>query len=431
MKISMKKESGCRQIITIEVPADVVDQERNETVKLYTKHANLPGFRKGKAPAHVVAGKYAKEIDQDIKERLLPKYYQEAIQEKSLKVVNVIDASEMELKEQQPATFSVTVDLVPEFKLPKYEGIPLKVTEKEVKDSDVEEQLQTLLNQQSTYEDVEGKAIAAGDMGQLTYTAYVGEQPLKEAIEAAKGLGAGEGYWVSADEHAFIPGMGEALVGLNIGDKKSVDVHFPAGFMVNELADIKARYEIEVTGVRERRAAELNQEFLDKLQVESEEKLRELMREQLELQADNEVLRDKHDQIVAYLIKKTKIEAPESALQEQTRNVMYELARQKMMTGMSQEQIGEEQEALFKEAQTRAEENVKLRFIGLAIADAEELDCSAQEVEEEIMRMAMEQRKPAAELRKELEENQSLSAVSDQLRFNKALALLVEKAKIK
>ena len=54
----------------------------------------------------------------------------------------MIDASEMELKEQQPATFSVTVDLVPEFKLPKYEGIPLKVTEKEVKDSDVEEQLQ-------------------------------------------------------------------------------------------------------------------------------------------------------------------------------------------------------------------------------------------------------------------------------------------------
>ena len=409
----------------------MVDQERAETLNLYTQHANLPGFRKGKAPAHVVAGKYAKEIDQDIKERLLPKYYQEAIKEKALNVVNVIDASEVELKEQKPATFTVTVDLVPEFKLPKYENIPLKVTPKEVDESAVEAQLETLLNQQATYEDADDKTIEKGDMGQLTYEAFVDEQPLKEAIEAAKGLGAGEGYWVSADEHAFIPGMGEALVGMKKGDKKSVDVHFPAEFMVKELADIHARYEIEISGVREKRAAELNEAFLEKLQVESAEKLRELLREQLELQADNELLREKHDQIVSYLIKKTKIEVPESVLQEQTRNVMYELARQKMMMGMSQEQIGEEQEALFKEAQTRAEENVKLRYIGLAIADAEKLESSAQEVQAELSRMAMEQRKPEAELRKELEENNALSSVSDQLRFNKALALLVEKAKIK
>jgi FKBP-type peptidyl-prolyl cis-trans isomerase (trigger factor) len=110
---------------------------------------------------------------------------------------------------------------------------------------------------------------------------------------------------------------------------------------------------------------------------------------------------------------------------------MYELARQRMMQGASQEQIGEQQEELFKEAQERALENVKLRYIGLAIADEQQFEASELEVDEEIARIAIQQRKDAAELRKEMIENQSFHAVADQLRFNKALEYMVEKAKLK
>ena len=168
----------------------------------------------------MVAGKYVKEIDQDLKERVLPKFYQEAIEAEELKVVNVIDATEVELSEGSPASFTVTVDVVPEFKLPKYEQIPVKVEKTEVSDTQVQEQIDQLLHQQATFEDVEDKTIEKGDMGQLSYEAFIDDQPLKEAIPEAKGIGSGEGYWVSADEHAFIPGMGEALIGLNSGNKR-------------------------------------------------------------------------------------------------------------------------------------------------------------------------------------------------------------------
>ena len=227
----------------------------------------------------------------------------------------------------------------------------------------MQEQIDQLLHQQATFDDVEDKTIEKGDMGQLSYEAFIDDQPLKEAIPEAKGIGSGEGYWVSADEHAFIPGMGEALIGLNSGDTKEVEIHFPAEFMMKELADVKARYQIEVTGVRVRKPAVLDEAMLERLQVESEEKLRELMRDQLEMRAENESLQKTHEQIIAFLIKKTKLDVPESAVQQQTRDVMYDLARQRMMQGASQEQIGEQQEELFKEAQERAIENVKLRYI--------------------------------------------------------------------
>ena len=431
MKVTVKKAGACRKTVAIEVPAEVIAEERAETLKVYAQHARIPGFRKGKAPAHVVAGKYVKEIDQDLKERVLPKFYQEAIEAEELKVVNVIDATEVELSEGSPASFTVTVDVVPEFKLPKYEQIPVKVEKTEVSDAQVQEQIDQLLNQQATFDDVEDKTIEKGDMGQLSYEAFIDDQPLKEAIPEAKGIGSGQGYWVSADEHAFIPGMGEALIGLNSGDTKEVEIHFPAEFMVKELVDVKARYQIEVTGVRVKKPAVLDDAMLERLQVESEEKLRKLMRDQLEMQAENESLQKTHEQIIAFLIKKTKLDVPESAVQQQTRDVMYDLARQRMMQGASQEQIGEQQEELFKEAQERSVENVKLRYIGLAIADQQSFEASDNEVEEEIARIAIQQQKDAAELRKEMIENQTYGAVIDQLRFNKALNFMVENAKLK
>ncbi len=431
MKVSLKDAGACRKTMSIEIPADKINVEREDAIKAYAKYANIPGFRKGKAPKHVIASKYAKEINQEIQDRVLPKYYHEALQESSLKVVNVVDATEVDIKENEPVSFAVTVDVEPEFKLPKYTDIPVKTEKIEVTDAQVQEQIDAILSQHANYEEVEGKTIEAGDMGQLTYEATTDGTPLKEAIPEAKGIGSGEGYWVSADEHAFIPGMGEALIGLKPGDKKVVNVEFPESFMVKELAGIKAVYNIEVTAVRVRALPELDEEFLGRLQVESEEALRSTIREQLELQAENVALGKKHEQIIQYLIKKTKLDVPESVVQQQTRNVMYDIAQQRMMTGLTQEQIAEQQEDIFKEAQNRAIENVKLRYIGLGIASELEFEASDAEIDEEIATMAVRQRKDARELRKELEENDSIGSVGEQIRFNKALDYMVEKAKIK
>ena len=431
MKVSVKDAGVCRKTMKIEIPADTIAEERVETMKVYTKHANIPGFRKGKAPQHVVANKYAKEIKQDLEERLVPKFYHDALEESEIKVVNVIDISKVDIKEDQPLAFDVTVDVEPQFKLPKYTDITIKVEKDEVTDAQVQEQINEILKQHANYEEVEGKTVEAGDMAQLTYEATSGGQPLEEIASEAKGIGNGEGYWVSADEHAFLPGMGEAIVGLNTGDKKEVEINFPESFMVKELVGINALYNIEVTAVRVRTLPKIDEAFLSRLQVESEEELRSRVREELEQQAENKALNAKHEQIIEYLIKKTKIDVPESVVQQQTRNTMYDIAQQRMMMGMTQEQIGEQQEEILKEAEKRAIENVKLRYIGLGIAVEEGMNASDVEIDEEIAAMAIRQRKDARALRKEMEENDTLSSVGEQIRFNKALDFMLENAKVK
>lgn len=431
MKVSVKDAGVCRKTMIIEVPSDVVDIERNDTLKVYAKHANIPGFRKGKAPSHVVASKYAKEIKQEMEERVVPRFYQDAVQESDLKVVNVIDVSKVDIKENEPLVFDVTVDVEPDFKLPKYTDITIKEDKDEVTDAQVQEQIDAILKQHSNYEEVEGKTVETGDMAQLTYDAVIDGKPLEETAPDAKGIGAGEGYWVSADEHAFLPGMGEAIVGLNAGDKKDVEVNFPKDFMVKELAGVKAVYSIEVTAVRVRTLPVIDEAFLSRLQVKSEEELRSRIREELEKQAEHKALNAKHEQIIKHLIKKTKIDVPESVVQQQTRNTMYDIAQRRMMMGMTQEQIGAQQEEILKEAEVRAIENVKLRYIGLGIAKELELEATNLEIDEEIAAMAIRQQKDTRALRKEMEENNTLESVGEQIRFNKALDYMIENAKIK
>ncbi len=431
MKTSIKNIGKCRKNIHIEIPIEDVQSEQESTIKGYLKHANIAGFRKGKAPAEIVKNKYAKEIQDDVKERLLPKYYQKAIKETELKVINIIEYSSIKIDPKKAASFTVTIDVFPEFKLPKYEDIPINTTLEDVTNENIDMQIKNILEQHATYEEVKNKTIEEGDIGQLCYEAFCNDQPLKEFIPEAKGIGSGKDYWVSADEHAFIPGMGKALIGLKEGDKKEVNIEFPEDFMVKELAKIKAKYSIEITGVKVKKTPFLSEEVLKQLQVESENQLREIIKEQLEQQAINKELEKKHEQIISYLIKKTKIEVPESTVQLQTRDMMYQIAHQQMRMGVSQEEIGNKKEEILKEAQEKALENVKLKFIGISIAEEQNFNVSQEEINDELNQIAIQQRKSIEEIKKEVTENQTINSVTEQILFNKALSYMVEKAKNK
>tara|TARA_B100000925_G_scaffold215578_1_gene164798 strand:- start:3214 stop:4509 length:1296 start_codon:yes stop_codon:yes gene_type:complete len=431
MKFSIKNLDKCRRKLEITIPSDAVIEEKKKAVGVYAKHANIPGFRKGKAPLNVVENKYNKEIINDIKEQLLPRFYQKAIQESEIKVVNIIEYSEINIESDLSAKFDVTIDVYPKFKLPKYTDISVSTKLDLVNDKDIEDQIDNLLNQFSTYEIMNEKKIEAGDMGQLEYEAFIKDKPLREVIPESKGLSSGKDYWVSADEHSFIPDMGHQIIGLSVGDEKEIEIVFPKSFMINELSEKKVNYKIKLQAIKIKIKAELNEELLKKIQVESIDQLKEIFHDQLSQQAKNKELSEKHEQIISYLLKKTKIDVPESSIQQQTREVMYNLARQKMMAGASQDDLSNDQEKLLSEAKEKAIENVKLRFIGLSIADEQNFEATNEEIDQEISQIAIQQRKKADEVKSEMINNHTIESVSDQIKFNKALEFMVEKSKNK
>ena len=431
MKVSLKTAGTCRKTMKVEVPAKVVAEERAALLKFYAKGVALPGFRKGHAPKELVEKKFAKEMLADLKDRLVPKYYHEAIEKEAVKVVSIVEVGEPDLAEGKALKFEVTLDVVPEFKLPKYRGIAVKAEKTDVDDKQVGETIDSIRRQHATFDDIEDRPAKEKDMVQVSYESTIDGTPLEEKVPEARGMGKGNGYWITCDDEAFLPGMGKALIGASIGDKKEMVVEFPEGFIVKELANLKADFKVEVTGMRESKLPEFDEEFLKQLRVESEEELRTNVRGHLEEAAVNKEKTRQQDAICEFLLKKTKIEVPETAVQQQTRNVMYEMARQRMMQGMGQEQIAAQSEDMMEEAKVKGEEQVKLRYIMFDIADAEKITADDQEVSEEIARMAVQQGKDVSEVRKELEKNDNVESVRDQLRFGKTIEFLLESAKVK
>ena len=173
MKVSLKNAGTCRKTMKVEVPAKVVAEERAELLKFYAKGVALPGFRKGKAPKDLVEKKFAKEMLADLKDRLVPKYYHEAIVAESVKVVSIVEVSEPELAEGKALKFEVTLDVVPEFKLPKYQGIAVKAEKTDVDDKQVGETIDSIRRQHATFDDIEDRPANEKDMVQVSYESNV------------------------------------------------------------------------------------------------------------------------------------------------------------------------------------------------------------------------------------------------------------------
>jgi len=431
MKTTVKDAQVCQKIIQIEVPAETISEEFDNMTKVYIKSATLPGFRKGRAPKQLVLKRYQKEIDQDLLERLVPKFYQEALEKVDLKVIGVIDVTEATITKGEPLCFDVTIEVEPEFKLPKYTDIPIKEKKETVTKAKIKEQIDAIKQQQATFDDVEGKPVAKGDMAQITYSATVKKKKLEDEVPAAKGLGKGEGYWIAADEHAFLPGMGDAIIGMNVGDKKEVSVLFRGDFAIRELAGITAIYKIKVTGIRERKLPKLDKAFYERLGVKDKEELETNIEKELERQMEQNMVNEKHSQLFEYLLKKTTMDLPESLVQQHIRGTVQDIARQRMMMGATQEQITEQKDELLELAKKQSEESLKLRYIGLSIAEKENLTVDRNDVDEEIAKMAIRQQKDAQTLRKELIKEDRLETVENQVRFEKAIAFMLENAKIK
>ena len=196
----------------------------------FRKFANIPGFRPGKAPEPMVEKRYGGEIDEELRKRLIPESYREALAEQKLKVVGYPQVESVEYERGRPLVYTAAVDTAPEFPLPEYKGIPLKKKPVVVKDEDIAKTLESLREQQADFVAVEGRALETGDFAVVNYSGVADGKPISELAPEAKGLGENKDFWLLISSESFLPGFCDQLVGANAGEKRQVLVDFPADF---------------------------------------------------------------------------------------------------------------------------------------------------------------------------------------------------------
>ncbi len=428
MNIAIEEVSSLRRRLRIEVPADRVNAEFTKITSDFQKIAQIKGFRAGKAPLSVVEKRYAKDIEEEVRRKLVPDAFREAVRTKKLQVVNVPGVEDVkEAQKGSTFSFSTLVDLAPDFSLPSYKGIKVKKTDTSVKEEDILQVLDRVRDQRADYQTVD-RAVQKDDYVIITYTGKVEGQPIEEIVPAVPQLGKQEKFWIWIKDNIFLPGFGDQLIGAKAGEDRSVSVTFPDDFAQEALRGKKGQYEVKIEEVREKVLPELNDALAQELAQVPLEELKERIKVNAQVEKERTARNDHAKQIFDFLRGNTQFELPESAVQGETQRALYDIVRENQQRGVSDDLLQEKKEDIFQAAQTTARDRVKLGFIINKIAEAEKIEVSSEEFNAELQFLASQYGMTLEKLVKRLRDNNNVEKVEEDILNRKTLDFLLQSA---
>jgi trigger factor len=428
MPVTVESAGPCRKRLRVEVDAGRVAGVRAEIVREFCKQAAIPGFRPGHAPVPMVEKRYGPAIDEEVRKRLVPDTYREALREHHLRVVGPPRIREVEHQPGQPLRYAAEIDTAPEFELPEYKGIALSKKTEPVTDEDVNGTLEQLRDQQAEFVAVEGRGLQTGDFAVLDYSGVADGKPIADLAPDARGLGEGTDFWMLIETDSFLPGFCDQLRGLVPGEKRQAQVDFPADFPQPALAGRKATYFVELKAIKQKKLPPLDDAFAQKLGMESLEKFRAEIRQALETERQQQARADLRRQVVDYLLGRVQCDLPESLVAQETRNIVYDVVRQNTLRGATKEQLEQRKDEIFGFAIEGARNRLRASFILEAIAAAEKIDVEPGEIEQRIRQLAAQNRTTPQRVRAQLEEHDGLEDIAQQILISKTIDFLVANA---
>jgi trigger factor len=432
MNVEVENLPNCIASLRIELPPDFVTKEWNEVVKGFRKVARIPGFRPGKAPQNVVEAKFRKEIQEELTKKLVSQMTREAIREKGLNVLSISDVDAVEFTPERSMRFTATLITAPEFELPDYKGIQVKVPSGEVTDQEVERGLQNLRERHATFSDVEGRGLEMSDFAVIDYATTLDGRPLLEVEpRAPKKLGGGADFWIKLEENTFLKGFSERLLGMQSGQTRDFNLAVPNDYPFAELANRALDFNVTLKGIKSMQLPELTDELAAQVVAGfTLEKLKEGLKEQLGAEKESRLQTLKQNQIVNYLASHVECELPQSYVKDETRRIMSEIVQHNQMRGISEDVLRENQKDIISAASRNARDRLKANFILTRIAEKEGIEVKPQELRERVQILANQYRVKFEKMMSDLEEKRALGQVREEVLIGKVLDFLTSNANV-
>ena len=423
-----------RKTLTVTLDKSEVDGEYNAILVDFTKQVSLPGFRPGKAPAAMVAKRFGKELKDEFKNKVIGKAYRDGLDQSKLEVLTLVDVEEGAIEPGLSAAIKLTVDVRPEFKLPDYTGLATEVLPTEPGAEEIDKVIEGLRSERADFKVAE-RAAAKSDYVRFGYTGMLEGKPLTEIVGDKAIYASAPQTWeeVEGANEGLLPGMSQQIAGLKAGDKKSVNITFPAEFAaVPALAGKQVAYDIEVQEVRERVLPPMDEAFFKQNQVENLEGLKTQVRANLAMRKDYENRAAQRRQVTDALIGQANFPVPESLIASERDGVLRQFIEENMRRGIPQEQFEQNKKELYDSATKAAVSRVKVQLILAKIAEVEKLKIDEKDFNSWLMREAMRSGQKPDKLAKDLgKDRDQVRAVQQQLLFDKTLDFLVTKATVK
>lgn len=432
MDIEIKEVTETRREVLVTFAPEDIAKEEKTILGEFTRHAKIPGFRPGKAPEHLLRKRYGKDIQEELKRKVLQAGYQKMEKDGDLKILNLVEVDDPKLDGEEPAVMKLVVDIKPSFTTPEYKGLALEREPAEVTEEEIDQAIEMTRAQRAEFNKVE-RAAEKTDYVRCSYVGKIDGEEIAEQVSERPMYGTQKSTWeeAGAEDAPGISEIAAALVGMKEGDTKTVESTFADDHEVEFLQGKTVSYDLEVLEVRERKLPEMDEEFLKTLNVETVEQLREQTTESLKGQKEQAGQNQLRQEATKKLADMVDFPVPESIVAAETNQILSNYMSRQMQQGASQEDFEKNREALFASASEEANRKVKLDLILDDIADAEKVEVTEEDMSNFLYSYAMQTRRSPDEIVKELQKDRGrVVDIQRNIRRSKAVGKVIESAEI-
>lgn len=425
MKVTTKNIENYERELTVEFEVADVEKAKKQAAKTLAERVNIPGFRKGKAPLHILEQTYGKGyILDEAAEILVQKAAKDCIKMFSLVPVTQMIPKIVTLEDGKDFVFTLTFTPYPEVKIGEYKNLEAEKVVEPVTDENVEKRLNDMSEHHANMVDAaEGDTVQNGDFITLNFEGSVDGEKFEG--------GSAEDYPLTIGSHSFIDNFEDQLIGAKVGEEREVKVTFPEDYHVKTLAEKPAVFKCKINTIKHKELPALGDEFAKKAsKFETLAELKEEIRKNLEVAADRRAIRNQQEKVVEKAVENMTVDVPPVMIENRITALIEQFSAQLQMQGMKIEQYmsmsGTDMDKMREDYRETAKKNLLEDILLDEIARVEKLDTTEDEWNMELAYMAMTYRVNPKQIYKILKDNDQLSQVRTNILRRKAKELIIQ-----
>ena len=417
----VKKVADGQVEVVVKVEPEAWQKAQDKAFNKLAKKVTVKGFRQGQAPKHLVAQYLNKQsILLEAAEDVAQEEFRQVLKEHE--EIELIDRASFDIDtlNENEAIFKFNCPVKPDVELGQYKGFGLKAKRATVKSEEIDKEIERLRNQKAELEIKEDGTVEDGDIAVIDY------KGIKDG-EAFEG-GSAENYSLTIGSKTFIPGFEEQLIGMKAEEEKTIEVTFPDDYHAENLKGAKVNFEVKVHEIKKKVLPEVDDEFVEDLQikdVKTADELKEYIKKNLADRRKQENENELNKQIFDKLNENAKVNIPEVMISDEVTNMINEMRNTLANQGLSLEQFynltNQSEDDLRKNYHDEAMRRVKINLVLEAIAKEEKIEVSDKDLEKEYKEIAKSYDMPVDDVKKYIPESE--------MKFNTKMKKALEIAK--
>lgn len=421
MAYSVETVNGCTKKLVFNFEDVNLETQIEAALKEKQKGANLKGFRKGKAPLSFVKQVYGAQVESDALYRFVSEEFYKAIQSEDFRAIGYPTFGNTK-REENSVSFEATVEIFPEVELKDFKGYEFSKDSDEVSEDEFQDLVKRFLEPKSEMVEVTDENVAL-ENGKFAVFNFEGEKADGSKPENMKA----EEFLLEIGSGQFIPGFEDGMQGLKKGDKKTIELTFPADYHEADLREAQVKFHVEVLEIKEKKVPELNDELAKEFGFESVEDFNTKNRERLQQQKTREVTQKLHEDILKKFVEENSFDVPNTLIEQQKKTVQDDLAANLKAQGFDDAMVETYFSKWAEDVTQKAEFQVRSGLILDNLAKKYEVEATDDDLEKKIDEMVAQSGMEREQLNSYYTSNENIKsnlmyAIREEKTFDKVIS---------